>query len=236
MHSFVRTRRQIAGVMKQVEARPGMVLHSVIDATHKTAISSECRKLRVGSCDLTGPFVDFIAKHSGLKPGKSYDLLHHVDETYKRRIGALEFTLAHDDALGLETLSEAHIVLVGVSRTSKTPTSIYLAQQGYRVANVALAIQLDPPKELLELEERKVVGLVIEPDTLAEIRARRQRAWRMSQTAYSDLREVAREVEWSRKLFEKRRWPILDVTNQAVEETAARIVQALGLAGPKDGD
>lgn len=229
LHSFVRTRRQIDKVLRQVAARPGMVFHSVLDPEKKRAIADACRKLRIATCDLTGSFVEFIAQHSGLTPERSYQRLHHVDETYQRRISALEFTLAHDDALGLETLDQADIVLVGVSRTSKTPTSIYLAQQGFRVANVALAIELAPPRELLELRDRKVVGLVIEPRSLAEIRVRRQRAWRMGPTSYTDLREVTRELEWSRRLYEKQRWPILDVTNQAVEETAARIVHALGL-------
>src|SRR5205085_19209 len=139
----------------------------------------------------------------------------------------------HDDALGLDSIGEADIVLVAVSRTSKTPTSVYLAQLGYRVANVALAMQVEPPKQLLELTTRKVVGLVIEPRTLADIRARRQQAWRMEATSYTDPREVAHEVAWSRELFTRQKWPILDVTNQAVEETAARIVNALGLTGPK---
>ena len=228
--TFVRSEQQIRDVMAQVKANPGMVFHGMIDHLNKKLIAAECKRLDVGCCDITGDFVNFIATHSGLTPTQNYELLHHVDEAYHRRVKALEFTLEHDDALGIDSIAEADIVLVGVSRTSKTPTSVFLAQLGYRVANVALAMQVEPPRQLLELRAKKVVGLVIEPRVLADIRARRQQAWRMEATSYTDPREVARELAWSRDLFARQNWPILDVTNQAVEETAARIVHVLGLS------
>ena len=233
MRSFVRTPEQIAKVMQDVKADPGMVFHGMLDHAHKRQIADACRQIGVGVCDLTGTIVDYIADQSGLAPRQNYELLHHIDETYHHRIRALEFTLEHDDALGLDSIGQADIVLAGVSRTSKTPTSVYLAQLGYRVANVALAPQVEPPKQLLTLPQKKVVGLVIEPRTLAEIRGRRRQEWRMQVSAYTDPREIAREVAWSRELFARMKWPVLDVTNQAVEETAARIVNALGLSGPK---
>jgi regulator of PEP synthase PpsR (kinase-PPPase family) len=232
IRSFLRTPEQIDKVMAQIASAPGLVFHGMLDNAHKDLISSACKKIGVGACDLTGPFVQFISKESGLTPGQNYELLHNVDEAYHHRMQALEFTLEHDDALGMDTINEADIVLVGVSRTSKTPTSIYLAQLGYRVANIAIAIQCPIPRQLLDVREKKVVGLIIEPTVLAEIRARRQQAWRMEETSYTDKREVAKEVNWSRDLFAKQHWPILDITNQAVEETAARIIQSLGLAQP----
>jgi [pyruvate, water dikinase]-phosphate phosphotransferase / [pyruvate, water dikinase] kinase len=226
---FLRTEQQLRDVMEQVKHQPGLVFHGLLDHAHKRLVADACDELGVGHCDLTGPFVNFIARQSGLSPGKNYELLHSVDDAYKRRIKALEWTLEHDDALGLDTIGEADIVLVGISRTSKTPTSVYLAQLGYRVANVALAQQVEPPRQLLDLKQRKIVGLVIDPSTLAEIRQRRQAAWHMGDTNYTNPREVAREVAWSRQLFTRQGWPILEVTNQAVEETAARIVNVLGL-------
>jgi hypothetical protein len=229
---FLRSEQQIRDVMEQVKTQPGLVFHGMLDHAHKKLIADLSRWIGVAHCDLTGPFVDFISENSRLTPGKNYDLLHHVDEAYNWRIKALEWTLEHDDALGLDTIGEADIVLVGISRTSKTPTSVYLAQLGYRVANVALAQQVEPPRQLLDLKQRKIVGLVIDPSTLAEIRQRRQAAWRMGDTNYTDPREVAREVAWSRQLFTRHGWPVLDVTNQAVEETAARIVNVLGLSHP----
>jgi regulator of PEP synthase PpsR (kinase-PPPase family) len=165
--------------------------------------------------------------------------LHRMDEGYRRRIGALEYTIAHDDGLGLSTLADADVVLAGVSRTGKTPTSIYLAQQGYRVANVALAIESPPPPELLALRGRKVVGLVISPEQLVMIRTRREANWGMDRTGYGESDHVARELAWARQLFARQGWPVLDVTDQAIEETAAKVVEALGLtatpAGGGDG-
>jgi [pyruvate, water dikinase]-phosphate phosphotransferase / [pyruvate, water dikinase] kinase len=229
---FLRNEKQIRDVLDQVKARPGLVFHGLLEPAHKQLVADACGAIGVGSCDFAGPFVDFVSRESGLTPGRNHDLLHRTDDAYSRRIRALEWTLEHDDALGLDTLGEADIVLVGVSRTSKTPTSVFLAQLGYRVANVALAQQVAPPRQLLELKERKIIGLVIDPSTLADIRSRRQAQWRMGDTNYTDPREVQREVAWSRQLFARQGWPIVDVTNQAVEETAARIVQMLGLAHP----
>ena len=229
MRSFIRSPGQIDEVLKQVKSDPGVVFHGMLDHEHKRQIEAGCKRIGTSCCDLTGPFVDLLSKESGITPGRNYELLHRVDEAYNRRVKALEFTLAHDDALGLDTIDQADIVLVGVSRTSKTPTSIYLAQLGYHVANVALAIQVEPPRELLCVTGNKVVGLVIDPRTLSEIRDHRRREWRMEAGSYTDEEEVAREINWSRRLFQKQGWPVLDVTNQAVEETAARIVQALGL-------
>jgi regulator of PEP synthase PpsR (kinase-PPPase family) len=229
---FLRHEAQFREVMDQVKVEPGLVFHGLLDRDHKKLVRDGCKQLGVPCCDFSGPFVDFVEQQTGLEPGLNYDLLHSTDDAYKRRIKALEWTLEHDDALGLDTIGEADIVLAGVSRTSKTPTSVYLAQLGYRVANVALAQQVAPPRELLALKQRKVIGLVIDPSTLSEIRQRRQAAWRMGDTNYPDPREVAREVAWSRQLFLKQGWPILDVTNQAVEETSAKIVNALGLAHP----
>ena len=229
---FLRSEGQIREVLEQVKEEPGLVFHGLLEPAHKKAVADGCRELGVASCDFAGPFVDFVSEQTGLMPTRNYELLHRTDDAYSRRIKALEWTLEHDDALGLDTIGEADIVLVGISRTSKTPTSVYLAQLGYRVANVALAQQVEPPRQLLDLKQKKVIGLVIDPSTLAEIRMRRQAAWRMGDTNYTDPREVAREVAWSRQLFARQGWPVLDVTNQAVEETAARIVNALGLAHP----
>ena len=215
-----------------VREPPGIVLHSVVDPAHKRVIAERCTGLGVPSYDLTGGAVAFIARASGLVPTPNTRRLHEVNAEYERRIAAIEFVLAHDDGLGMDTLDQADLVLAGVSRTSKTPTSIYLAQQGYRVANVALAIETGVPAALATVPPGRGVGLVIAPDVLAEIRQRRQAAWGMAPTRYGDREHVRREVAWSRRLFVNRGWSVVDVTNQAVEETAARIIAALGPRPP----
>jgi regulator of PEP synthase PpsR (kinase-PPPase family) len=231
-HTFVRSREHLDEVLARVRDRPGGVCHAMVSPAFKQRIAESCRAANLPHYDLTGGLVDFLARVTALAPRGDLCLIHRIDEDYKRRIGALEYTIDHDDGLGLDTLAEADIVLAGVSRTGKTPTSIYLAQQGYRVANVALAIESAPPKELLGLPPGKAVGLVINPQQLVMIRERRATGWNLGRTSYGDPAHVAREIAWARQLFAHQSWPILDVTDQAIEETAGKIVQALNLKGP----
>jgi [pyruvate, water dikinase]-phosphate phosphotransferase / [pyruvate, water dikinase] kinase len=207
-----------------------MILHALVSKDAKRAVAAFCQAMELPCRDLTGDFVDFLSRESGLSASDDAKALHHVDEAYKKRIRAIEFTTQHDDGLGLNTLAEADIVLAGVSRTSKTPTSVYLAQQGYKVANISLAMGVEPPPQLLAMPPRKVVGLVIDPTQLLEIRSHRQHEWRMGDTRYADAGAVEQELQWSRRLFVRQGWAILDVTDQAIEETAAKVLQRLGLS------
>jgi regulator of PEP synthase PpsR (kinase-PPPase family) len=225
---FIRSEARLDEVLASVRGRPGPVCHAVVSASFKGKITGFCREAGLAHHDLTQGLMSFLTEAAGVAPRGDVKSLHKIDESYKRRIGALEFTLSHDDGLGLATIGEADIVLAGVSRTGKTPTSIYLAQLGYRVANVALAMQVSPPEELLRLPAKKVVGLVISPQQLAMIRARRESDWRMSQTSYGEPANVAREITWARQLFNRQGWAVLDVTDQAIEETAAKIVHVTG--------
>ena len=230
---FLRDPTLVQGVLQEIQKTPGIVFHALVAADRKQKVNDFCAAQKLPVCDLTGSFVAFLANASGMQPEENLERLHVTDAAYKRRIEAMEFTLNHDDGLGLPTVHEADIVLAGVSRTSKTPTSVLLAQQGYKVANVSLALGVDPPAELLALSAKKVVGLYIEPSELVEIRTRRHvEEWKMSSGDYNEPEAVGREILWSRRLFSKQGWPQLDVTNYAVEETAARVVAALGLGSP----
>jgi hypothetical protein len=232
MKPFVNERRRLEKAFDAIASRPGIVLHAVVSPELKNEIATRCQRLEIACCDLTGSTMEFLAKAARVEPLRDPRRLHCVDNAYCSRINAMSFTLEHDDGLGLDTLASADIVLAGVSRTGKTPTSIYLAMLGYRVANVSLAEQVVPPRALLDLPPGKAVGLIIDPRQLAEIRTRRQTSWHMSKTGYNDPRGVREEVEWSRKLFTKLHCPVLDVTDQAIEETAARIIDLLGLSQP----
>jgi regulator of PEP synthase PpsR (kinase-PPPase family) len=231
---FVGEPTRLGAYLEAIASRPGIVFHAVVSPDLKRQITKRCEQLNVSCWDLTGSSVNFLAKASKLQPESDPQRLHPVDGAYCGRINALGFALEHDDGLGLDTLNEADIVLVGVSRTGKTPTSMFLAMQGFRTANVALAMGIDPPRELYGINPRKVIGLCIDPSQLAEIRTRRQRAWRMSQTGYNEPREVAKEIAWSRQRFAELRCAVLDVTDQAIEETAARILDMLGLHVPSN--
>jgi len=229
--NFVRNDKRLDQLLNEAKQQNAAVCHAIVSDRIKQRIKRACRTARLRCFDLTGGVVDFMEKATGLATTGNREVLHRLDEAYRRRIGAMEFTLSHDDGLGLETLHEADVVLAGVSRTSKTPTSILLAQQGYRAANVSLARGIDPPEELLALPTRKVVALIISPDQLAIIRAHRQAAWGMSQTDYGSPQSVSGELNWSRALFRERGWPVLDVTDQAVEETAAKVIDLVGPVG-----
>jgi [pyruvate, water dikinase]-phosphate phosphotransferase / [pyruvate, water dikinase] kinase len=230
---FLETPALIDEAFGDIDPADAIVLHACVSAKAKQAIESRARRARLPSLDLTGGFVEFLAKQSGVKPAADIRRLHSVDDNYDRRIEALEFAITHDDGMSAETIHQADVVLAGVSRTSKTPTSIYLAQQGYKVANVSLATGIAPPAALLRLRREQVVGLIIDPHDLAAIRKRRQTEWKMPDGKYNELDRVIEEVEWSRRLFAKQRWHVIDVTNRAIEETAGRILQHLGSAPAK---
>jgi regulator of PEP synthase PpsR (kinase-PPPase family) len=239
-HTFITcTKPFLAETQRMNEAfecigkRPGIVVHAVVQPSLKATIADRCRQLAVPCYDLTGQAVEFLAGAAGVKPLADEERLHQVDHVYNGRINAMSFTLEHDDGLGMESLNDADIVLAGISRTGKTPTSMYLALQGFCVANIALAKEAPIPEQLLKLRPGKVVGLVIDPSRLIEIRNRRNAGWHMSQTRYNNASDVLEEIEWSRELFTKRlRCRVLDVTDQAIEETAARILDLLGLTEP----
>ncbi len=236
-HTFIRGEKRLEEVLEKIKARPGAICHAMVSDVFKQKIAAFCRKTKLPQCDLTGGVVEFLSEATGVQPLNDVSSLHRLDETYRRRINALEYTISHDDSLGLSTLCDADVVLAGVSRTGKTPTSIYLAQLGYRTANVSLALEVAPPHELLSLRGKKVVGLIINPQQLVMIRTRRESEWQMDRTRYGEPSHVGREIAWARQLFIKHHWPILDVTDQAIEETAAKIIDALGLvAGPAGSD
>jgi [pyruvate, water dikinase]-phosphate phosphotransferase / [pyruvate, water dikinase] kinase len=231
---FIGEPDRIVESLDAVAALPGIVFHAVVSPLLKKQITARCIELEIPCWDLTGSAVEFLARAASLVAKSDPQTLHRVDSAYCGRINALTFALEHDDGLGLDSLNHADLVLAGVSRTGKTPTSMFLAMQGFRVANVSLAIAVAPPKELAALNPKKIVGLVIDPGQLAEIRTRRQTAWRMTQSGYNEPREVAREIAWSRQVFAKLHCTVLDVTDQAIEETAARIVDMLGLPEPSN--
>lgn len=229
-HSFTRTPEQIDAAVGTLKGK-AIVCHALVSPELKKRVGMLCSKAKLPHHDLTGPLATFLQEATKLPPRRDINALHRIDSAYRRRIGAMEFTLNHDDGLGVDTLQDADIVLAGVSRTSKTPTSILLAQQGFRTANVSLAIGIDPPPQLLAVPKHKVIALIISPSQLALIRAHRQKTWEMRQTTYDEPRSVAKEINWAKALFAKQGWKVIDVTDQAVEETAARVIEARGPIG-----
>jgi hypothetical protein len=229
-HNFLNTPAKLDEALKSIaKDKHAIVLHALVTPEAKRSAEAFCAKHKFAACDLTGSFVDFIATSSSVEPRRDVKKLHEVSDAYQARIRALEFTMEHDDGLGLDTLHEADVVLTGVSRTSKTPTCVYLAQLGLKAANVALAMQVDPPAQLLKLTAKQVVGLLIDPVRLFEVRKSRQHSWSLEQSGYNEFEEIEKEVNWSKRLFAKQGWKTLDVTKTAVEETAVKVTELLGL-------
>ncbi len=203
-----------------------LVVFSLVERNMVDVIQREAQKQGVVTIDLLGPLIARVAQHLHAEPKHQPGLLHGMSEDYFSRIDAVEFAVNHDDGANVQTLYDADIVLAGVSRTSKTPLCMYLAQRGYKTGNVPLIPGLEPPKELLDLDPIKVFGLLIDAAELLTIRQARLRVINASPTsAYTDIEAVTEEVENARRLCRKNGWRIVDVTGKAVEENAARLME-----------
>jgi hypothetical protein len=188
-------------------------------------LQREANQRGVVAIDLLGPLIAKVGQRLQAEPRHKPGLLHGMSDDYFRRIEAVEFAVHHDDGANVRTLFEADIVLTGVSRTSKTPLCMYMAQRGYKTGNVPLVPVVDPPRELLELDPRRVFGLVVDADALTSIRHARLRAIAASPTTdYTNFNAICEELEESRRFFRRNGWREIDITGKAVEENASRII------------
>jgi hypothetical protein len=229
-YALVRSQRQLQRVMEHIREEPGLVFFTVVNPELRRELESQCRALGI-PCQgvLDAPiatlrnFLGDVAETH--KPGGQ----HEVDQRYLHRIEALNFAIAHDDGQSVGLLGDAEVVLVGASRTSKTPTCVYLAIRGVRAANVPLVPNIPPPPELLVAAGPLVVGLWASPDRLVQIRRNRLTVLgEVRDTSYVDFDTVRAEVAATRQLFEQQGWPMIDVSRRSVEETAATIMNLLG--------
>ncbi len=203
-----------------------LLVFSLVEHNMVEVLKREAQQRGVVALDLLGPLIAKVAQHLHAEPKHQPGLLHGMSEDYFSRIDAVEFAVNHDDGANVHTLYDADIVLTGVSRTSKTPLSMYLAQRGYKTGNVPLVPRVDPPRELLDLDSERVFGLLIDASELMTIRQARLRAIRASPTSeYTDIAAVTEEVEGARMICRRNGWRIVDVTGKAVEENAARLME-----------
>ncbi|MGH0037311.1 MAG: pyruvate, water dikinase regulatory protein [Myxococcota bacterium] len=222
----VRTAKEARSVVQEAEHAGALVVFSLVDGPSADAVVDEAAKRGVVTVDLLGPLIEAAARHLKADPRKEPGLLHGFSGDYFRRVEAVEFAVRHDDGANTRTLYQADIVLTGVSRTSKTPLSMYLAQRGYKTGNVPLVPGLQPPPALFELEPRKVFALDIDSSTLLEVRQARVRALgRLPHSAYADAEQILLELDRARRMFRQRGWRIVNVSGRAVEENAARIIE-----------
>ncbi|MGF1544297.1 MAG: pyruvate, water dikinase regulatory protein [Parvularculaceae bacterium] len=229
IYALVRSEAQLERTLAEIEASPGLVLYTVVNPNLRRMLEVKCAELQTPAVSVLDPFVSAFALYLGLEQSGRAGAQHELDEAYFKRIGAIDYTLEHDDGQMVWDLDNADVVLVGVSRTSKTPTCMYLANRGVKAANVPLVPDRPPPAELFALQKPLVVGLVANPDRLSEIRQSRLDEINATDRAqeYCDVDAVRREVVAAKRLFAKHRWPTINVTRKSVEETAAEILTKL---------
>ncbi len=229
VHPLVRTRKQLDRVLQEVESAPGIVLYTLVQPELTGSLEGRCRELKLPCLHVLEPVMKVFESYLGAPQTPIVAGQHVLDQSYFRRIDALNFAMAHDDGRLPEDLNQADIIILGISRTSKTPTSIYLAQRGYRVANVPLVPGIEPPAVLAGEHRAFVVGLMASVERIADVRRNRVHLLADRELDdYVDRTQIAAELASSRKLFQRHGWPIIDVTRRSVEETAATIIKLLG--------
>jgi [pyruvate, water dikinase]-phosphate phosphotransferase / [pyruvate, water dikinase] kinase len=222
---MVRTTGHLDRLMGDIAANPGLVVFTLVNHEVREKLEGHCHSLGLPMVAALDPITDALSHVLGqtakARPGRQ----HMLDEAYFARVDAIQFTIAHDDGIGWENWEEADIVLAGVSRSSKTPTAIYLANRGYKTANIPIVVESPPPETLYALKNPLVVGLLTSPDRLIQIR--RNRLLSLNQapdTDYVDAEAVTREVAFAKRMFADNGWPVIDMTRRSIEEAAAAII------------
>lgn len=225
VHSLVRTKKQLERVLQEIESAPGIVLYTLVNPDLARQLKDHCNALNVPSVPVLDNVMKVFESYLGAPATPTVGGQHVLDAAYFKRIDALNFTMVHDDGKLPEKLEDADIVIVGISRTSKTPTSIYLAQRGYKTTNLPLIPSIPLPKQLEEAEDAFVVGLVASADRISQVRRNRVLALAdRNLDEYVDRGLIEEEIAYTRRLCNRKGWPVIDVTRRSVEETAAAIL------------
>lgn len=227
VYPLVRSQKQLDRVLDEIEEAPGIVLFTLLEKDLVSRLEDKCKAINVPSLSIIGPVMQLFEAYLGAATTGRVGAQHVLNAEYFKRIDALNYTMIHDDGQHVEGLEEADVVLVGVSRTSKTPTSIYLANRGIRTANVPLVPGIPVPEQLEKLTRPLVVSLHATPERLIQIRQNRLLSLGADSgnDTYTDRQSVTEEVAFARKLSAKHDWPLLDVTRRSIEETAAAIMK-----------
>ncbi len=226
-HQWPMTRnvRQLDFVFEDIKAKPGIVMFTLVNEEMRNALVAKCELLKVPHLSVLDPAISFLGRYLGEKAQAKPGQQHVLNAEYFERIEAMNYTLAHDDGQLGRNLAEADVVLVGISRTSKTPTSIYLANRGLKAANIPIVKGCPLPEELFTLTNPLIVGLVTSPDRLVQIRQARLKSMNEStDSSYADIDAVRDELVYARRLFTENGWPVIDVTRRSIEETAGAII------------
>jgi hypothetical protein len=230
VHPLVRTQKQLDRVLGQIEESPGIVLYTLLEENLVQRLEGKCKELGLPCLSILGPVLHLFQAYLGAESTHKVGAQHTLNAEYFRRIDALNYTMLHDDGQQADDLEEADVVLVGVSRTSKTPTSIYLANRGVKTANVPLVPGVPLPAEIEYLTHPLIIGLFATPERIVQIRQNRLLGLKAlrDDNQYVDRTAVAEEIAASRRLCTRHNWPLIDVTRRSIEETAAAVMAHLG--------
>ena len=235
-YSFTRTKNQIDKIISQSKTEKNVIiLYTIVDNKLSKYMDEESKKNNIPSFEVLGGLISDFAKLLKQEANRKPSGQHALDEEYYKRIEAVQFTMSHDDGKIISDLEKSDVVLVGISRTSKTPTSIYLANRGYKVANIPIIPNKNIPEQLRESEKKTcIVGLVCDATRLSDVRRNRIHSMNEDRPGdYTDEKKILNELENSKKLFKKYNWPVIDVTRKSVEETAASIIKILDILNSK---
>ena len=225
--SFTRTENQITTILKEAKKKESpIILYTVVNSSLAKFLAHTSNKMEIPCFGVLGDLILNFSKILNEKATHKPSGQHVLDEEYYKRIEAIQFTMNHDDGNQTENIMESDIILIGVSRTSKTPTSIYLANKGLKTSNIPLVNDMNIPLDVINSKKLCVVGLITEAERLFDIRRNRLNSLKENEASeYTDIEKIRDEVEKSKKIFKKNKWPIIDVTRKSVEETAASIIK-----------
>jgi regulator of PEP synthase PpsR (kinase-PPPase family) len=229
IYPLVRSAKQLDRVLAEIEAAPGIVLYTLLDRELTDRLEKKCQDLGLPILSILGPVLRLFQAYLGAETTPRVGAQHTLNAEYFKRIDALNYTMLHDDGQHVDDLEHADVVLVGISRTSKTPTSIYLANRGVKTGNVPLVPGMPVPPSLEQLRQPLVVGLFASPERIVQIRQNRLLGLKAQRDdhLYVDRNAVAEEIAFSRRLCAKHNWPLIDVTRRSIEETAAAVLRLL---------
>ncbi len=232
IYPLIRTEKQLARVFEDIELEPGIVLYTLVDQELARMIDERCAAMGLPCVSVLEPVLTVFQSYLGTPAGRRVGAQHVLDAEYFRRIDALNFTMEHDDGQLPDDVDEADIILVGISRTSKTPTSIYLANRGIKTANVPIVLGVPVPEKLIQAKRPLIVGLIATAERVSQVRQNRilGTSTGFDAQSYVDRATISEELSYARQLCSRHGWPLIDVTRRSIEETAAAIVALRGKA------
>jgi len=225
LHALVRSEKQLEKALVSIEDYPGVVFYTLVNPKRRKLLEQRCSELNMPMVSILDPALATLGRYLGAPMSSEIGAQRTMDVEYFSRIGALDYAMSHDDGQNIDGLKHADIILVGISRTSKTPTCVYLANRGFKAGNFPLVPGAEIPPQILTLKNPLIVGLVSSPDRIVQIRRNRITSLgNNTDTQYVDKQLVRAEMTAAKRLFSKHNWPIVDVTRRSIEETSARII------------